>query len=481
MTFVAVCRNATERNTALAQCTEEWIAYRDPDVVTHADWRVPEVPDDVAVVGGPLTGTFGTHHEHSETYHAGNVAFRAAALRGIGGFWPARGHEHGRDWFSEEHAAQRELFRAGWKKTWAPEMAAHRTPSARLRRAARFGARRQVLGEPRSTADLLRLAARARPALIAEAVGGLLGPRLVGRDFEPVADSTPFRASVPIPRRRGPTPPGIVLLYHRIIERTHDPLGLCVSPEHFAEHVEVLRCCDIAPLDEVGHGQIAITFDDGYADNLAAGELLGDLPATLFVSTRHVETGAAFWWDELRRALAAGEGPLRLRDRAWPRRGEVERRNLGAWLQGLPPAEIDALLTELRSWAGVEPGPDPADRPLTVQELRRLPWAVGAHTRDHPSLRALPRDEQRVQIERSRDDLAAWTGKRPTAFSYPFGAPGDDFDDITERLVRDAGFTRAVTTSPTGPGARHTVPDIDGEEFERWLSSRSSAARRERR
>jgi peptidoglycan/xylan/chitin deacetylase (PgdA/CDA1 family) len=481
MTFVAVCRTATERNAALAQCTEEWIAYRDPDVVAEADWRVPEVAEDVAVVGGPLTGAHGTHHEGSETYHAGNVAFRTAALRGVGGFWPARGHPHGRDWFSEEHAAQRELFRAGWKKAWAPEMAAHRVPSARLRRAARFGARRQVLGEPRSVADLLRLAARARPALIAEAAGGLLGARLVGRDFEPIANRTPFRGSVPTPRRPGPTPPGTVLLYHRIIERTDDPLGLCVSPEHFAEHVSVLRRRDVVSLDDVGPGQIAITFDDGYADNLVAAELLGDLPATLFVSTGHVEAGAPFWWDELLRALAAGKGPLRLRDRAWPGRSEVERRYVGTWLQGLAPAEIESLLIELRAWAGVEPGPDPADRPLTIQELRALPWALGAHTRDHPSLRALPPHEQRVQIERSRDDLIAWTGRRPTAFSYPFGAPGGDFDRVSERLVREAGFTRAVTTSPTGLGARHTVPDIDGEAFERWLNSRPSAARRERR
>jgi peptidoglycan/xylan/chitin deacetylase (PgdA/CDA1 family) len=476
MTFVAVCRNATERNAALAECTGEWIAYRDPDVVAEPGWRLPDVPDDVAVVGGPLTGAFGTHDESSETFHAGNVALRTAALRGVGGFWPARGHEHGRDWFSEEHEAQRELFRAGWKRAWAPEMAARRAPSARLRRAARYGARWQLVGEPRSTAELLRLGARGRPALVAEAIGGLLGARLAGRDFEPVADRTPFRASVPVPRSWGSTPPGTVLLYHRIVERPDDPLGLCVSPVHFAQQVEVLRSCDVVPLDAVGAGQVAITFDDGYADNLRAAELLGDLPATIFVSTGHVEEGRPFWWDEVRRALAAETRPLRLRDRAWRLRSDVERRYLGAWLQGLPTAEIEALLAELRSWADIEPGPDPDDRPMTVEELRTLPWAVGAHTRDHASLRALPPDEQREQIERSRDDLAGWTGKRPTAFSYPFGAPGGDFDAATVRLVREAGFIHAVTTSPSGPGARPTVPDVGGAEFERWLSSRPSAA-----
>jgi peptidoglycan/xylan/chitin deacetylase (PgdA/CDA1 family) len=115
---------------------------------------------------------------------------------------------------------------------------------------------------------------------------------------------------------------------------------------------------------------------------------------------------------------------------------------------------------------------------LTLDELGALPCGLGALTRDHPSLRVLSPDEQRAQIERSRDDLTAWTGTRPTAFSYPFGSPGGDFDATTERLVRAAGFTEIVTTSPTGPGARHTVPDVGGAEFERWLNSRPTRATR---
>jgi peptidoglycan/xylan/chitin deacetylase (PgdA/CDA1 family) len=501
MTFVAVC--ATERprreclaalpqahvfvddvlslarNAALAVCDEEWIAYIDGDVLVKPGWAVPEVDDDVAVVSGPLRGDVAAHGAGAETFHGGNVAFRAPALRGVGGFWPARGHRFARDWFSEEHEAQRELARAGWRAVFDECMAARRLPSGgRLRRAARAGARRQLLGEPRTSRELLALAAKSRPAFVAEAVGGLLSARLAGRDLEPVADRTPFRASVPTPVRLPPAPPGIVLLYHRIIERPIDPLGLCVAPRHFAEQVEILRQRDVVALDELRAAQVAVTFDDGYADNLLAADLLGDLPATLFVSTGHVENGVPFWWDELRRALAAGDGPLRLGDRAWPRRSPVERRYAGAWLQGLPPKEIDLMLTELRAWAGIEPGPEPADRPLTVDELVALPWALGAHTRDHPSLRALSPDEQRAQIERSRDDLAAWTGTRPTAFSYPFGSPGGDFDATTERLVREAGFTEIVTTAPTGPGARHTVPDVSGPEFERWLNSRPPRAPR---
>jgi len=42
------------------------------------------------------------------------VSFRVEALLGIGGFWPVSGRPELRDWFTEEHHAQRELAAAGW-------------------------------------------------------------------------------------------------------------------------------------------------------------------------------------------------------------------------------------------------------------------------------------------------------------------------------------------------------------------------------
>ena len=152
------------RNAALEACDDEWIAYVDGDVVVADGWRVPEVDDDVAIVSGPLTGDFATHGAGAETFHGGNVALRAPALRGVGGFWPARGHRFGRDWFSEEHEAQRELQRAGWRAVFDEGMAARRLPSrGRLRRAARTGARAAAGGR---AAKPLRAAAprRARAA-----------------------------------------------------------------------------------------------------------------------------------------------------------------------------------------------------------------------------------------------------------------------------------------------------------------------------
>jgi peptidoglycan/xylan/chitin deacetylase (PgdA/CDA1 family) len=271
----------------------------------------------------------------------------------------------------------------------------------------------------------------------------------------------------------------VVLVYHRIVERD-DALGLSVSPAHFAAQLEVLRAdWDVVALaDAIHEGTVAITFDDGYHDNLDAAEQLSGLPATLFVSTGHVEEQRGFWWEQVRGALRDREGPLRLRDRAWPRRSEIERRHLGAWLQGMAPEQQRDLLGEL----GVRD--DPADRAMTVEELRAVARSldIGAHTRHHPSLAVLSTDRQREELERSKADLQGWLGVEVTACAYPFGVPGADVSAQTRRAARAfrlgclnvAGTVTPQTDRLMLP--RCTVPDVDGEAFARWLRACSSGS-----
>src|SRR3989337_311080 len=70
----------------------------------------------------------------------------------------------------------------------------------------------------------------------------------------------------------------LILTYHRVAEKDIDPWSLCVTPQHFAEHLEVLKqfaqpigliemveallACNIPDRSAV------VTFDDGYANNL---------------------------------------------------------------------------------------------------------------------------------------------------------------------------------------------------------------------
>jgi peptidoglycan/xylan/chitin deacetylase (PgdA/CDA1 family) len=386
-----------------------------------------------------------------------------------------------------------------------------------LRRAYRYGTRTGIAGSrPRGVA--LKQGAKSAAGAVAAAVQGKRAEALeraarAAENLGAVSQSqrgalTPY-ADVSYTAVRGQTPPldtgfsvDVVLLYHRFAVGEPDPLGLCVSPENFEAQLRVL--CDgfeVVPLahiasrvraGEPGSGRVAITIDDGYVDNLTAGiPLIADagLPATLFAATGHIEAGRRFFWDEMERLLTgpgARPGELRVDDRTWPTatpdQREVARQELHRLTQPKALDEIEQTLAALRDWAGGGAGEPPeATRPVTTEELKQIAATpgieIGAHTRDHVNLAHRDRHELRDQVQRSRDDIAGWTGKQPAAFSYPFGIPRHDVNDAARNVVASAGFEYAVVNQPVPvePGAdvfvlpRVFAPDAGRDEFAGWL------------
>ena len=126
-----------------------------------------------------------------------------------------------------------------------------------------------------------------------------------------------------ITRQMGPpAPEPMILMYHRIADEPVDPWGLAVSPVHFEEQLQVLRRTRYPlPLtDFVRHllagtlpaHAVALTFDDGYADNFFAGKpqlAAADVPATVFLATGYLGRPGEFWWDELARLILLEHSP----------------------------------------------------------------------------------------------------------------------------------------------------------------------------
>lgn len=190
-----------------------------------------------------------------------------------------------------------------------------------------------------------------------------------------------------------------VLGYHRISDERH---VLSVPPERFRrqletvlaaglEPVSVARAIELVAAGEVGGRHVAVTFDDGYRDNLEHAvpvlEELG-IPATIFVPTRIIDGEARYWW-----------------------------------FSAPPPA-------------------------LTWDELRALDAGalvdVEAHTLTHPWLPRLSDDEARAEIAGSRTELAERLGREVGVFCYPGGLYGER----EAKLVREAGYRAAFTTDP---------------------------------
>jgi peptidoglycan/xylan/chitin deacetylase (PgdA/CDA1 family) len=135
-------------------------------------------------------------------------------------------------------------------------------------------------------------------------------------------------AGSPAPRSTPALPPAFVpppiLMYHRVdVDRPADAVGrqLTVSPEEFAEQLSYLKSSGITaismaelehrlaagePLDHV----VAITFDDGYADQFTyALPILRRFgaEATFYIVTETVDTPRHLTWAQLKIMRAIGQ------------------------------------------------------------------------------------------------------------------------------------------------------------------------------
>ncbi|HEX3035117.1 MAG TPA: polysaccharide deacetylase family protein [Thermodesulfobacteriota bacterium] len=325
------------------------------------------------------------------------------------------------------------------------------------------------------------------------------------------------------------TPKAIILLYHRVVELPSVFHSMCVRPQHFAEHLEVLqksgrpmRLQQFVQALRKGHlpdRAVVVTFDDGYADNLYNAKPLLErygIPATFFITTGYVGRGREFWWDELDRLLLqprnlpetlslsingnlyqwhfGSEGNHNMDDKQFRNCPKVEKkdeptprqrtfRSIYRLLYSLPDGERQRALNKLLNWTGMEPKARPTHLTLSADELTKLAEGklieIGAHTVTHSSLPLLPNVEQRDEIYRSKAYLEESLSQSVTSFSYPHGSLTEE----TAGLVREAGFICACSSSKgvilKGSNffqlPRVVVGDWNGEEFAKHLRKWFSA------
>ncbi|MBK9386732.1 MAG: polysaccharide deacetylase family protein [Planctomycetes bacterium] len=266
--------------------------------------------------------------------------------------------------------------------------------------------------------------------------------------------------------RRGLT----VLTYHRVLPQercARYPFPALVMPEAaFAAQVEWLaKRCEVLPLREAlprsrsgakpRRPLVAITFDDGYADNhdLAAPILeASGVRATFFVTTGFLEATRPLWFDrgaELLGAVGAAHAArsvARAIGFAGAPVGDPPEALL-AWLEALKQESAEArerFLAELERTLGrVVPlaGYEPMTRAQALA-LHQRGHELGSHSQTHPILPSLSDEELHAEIAASREQLAQWSGASIEGFCYPNG----DCDERVLAAVRDAGYRYACTT-----------------------------------
>jgi peptidoglycan/xylan/chitin deacetylase (PgdA/CDA1 family) len=265
-----------------------------------------------------------------------------------------------------------------------------------------------------------------------------------------------------------------ILIFHRVLRTANAMYPDAPSIEQFDATMRWVReQFTVLPLDEAMRlldrdglppRAAAITFDDGYRDNLENAfpilERLG-LPATFFISTAYIEGGTPFF-ERINAAIehcvadrieldALGFGTYRL--------VSIEDRRIAAsrlceTIKYRPPAEADEIADEIARVAGVSRF-DPMMHAEELRTLQRGGMGIGGHAHDHCILTTIDDERARRDIATCRRILEQVTGRAPDFFAYPNGKPGRDYAPGHQQMLRDAGFLGAFTTG-SGVSTRRT-------------------------
>lgn len=198
------------------------------------------------------------------------------------------------------------------------------------------------------------------------------------------------------------TPRVTVLLYHRVSDAARD--NLTVGVEQFERQLKLLRrharllsVRELLEMREIPRSRlpwVALSFDDGYADNHAyAAPLLRRhrLPCAFYVSTGLVERNGRFPHDV--------------------RRGNPH----------IPVMTWDQV-RDLQAWG----------------------FDVGSHTVEHIDCVAQPEERVRAELAQSLSDLQRELGARERDFAYPYGGR-HQMNERVRGWVREQGYRSCLS------------------------------------
>lgn len=265
-----------------------------------------------------------------------------------------------------------------------------------------------------------------------------------------------------------------ILIFHRVLPAP-DPLVPDIP--HAAEFETKMRWLrswfNILPLDQavdrlyaggLPPRALAITFDDGYADNeeVAAPilERLG-LSATFFVATGFLD-GGCMWNDRVIEAVRQcrvdnidlGElGLGRVEMGSLPQRRDAIPLLLKAIKHLEPRLRLEAVDAIAKACEVKAPPALMMTRQQLIS-LRHRGMTIGGHTVTHPILTRLDAVAAREEIQRGKLDIETTLDEPIQLFAYPNGVPGQDYLGGHAQIVEACGFRAAVSTAWGAASAR---------------------------
>lgn len=269
----------------------------------------------------------------------------------------------------------------------------------------------------------------------------------------------------------------VILRYHSV---QNDPApfaqtigwGIIHATAAFAEQIEMIardyKPVSIVDVQEFLRGgknlpdrAVAVTFDDGYADNFENAAPVLDrfgVPGAFYATIKNVDTSTPPWYCRLRHAFHVSprkDWPDVQEDRHWPMGTRVERhesflvasRRL-AKLAGEPQLRT---LVQIENELEVQPLGFAGAPIMSWDQLRGLVKGghiVGSHTMTHPNLAYVDDAVVRLELKESKRAMEERLGSPVVHFSYPSPILQPHFTEGTIEHARQLGYETSVTCVP---------------------------------
>ena len=257
----------------------------------------------------------------------------------------------------------------------------------------------------------------------------------------------------------------IVLTFHRVLtdselQQTASLGGMIVRNRTFAAFLNYAsKHCEFANLEQEpdwtpsGKLKLAVTFDDGWADNAESVYPIArqfHVPLVIFIVPEKTGTALPFWPE---RTAAALDRVLSVNGA----RRAVSHGKAIEELKALPATERESRIRQMNGFGGALESSAAVDKTMTwdqIAELQAHGVTFGSHTSTHEILTMVPPAQAEQEIVSSREAIQQKLGSSCKLFSYPNG----DYSEQVRELVAQAGYKLAFLNQEPGVWTRECDP-----------------------
>src|ERR1051326_6905225 len=249
----------------------------------------------------------------------------------------------------------------------------------------------------------------------------------------------------------------IVLTFHRVLtdselQQTASLGGMIVRRQTFADFLKYAsQHCEFADLQHGpewksdGKLKLAVTFDDGWADNAESAYPIASqyqVPLVIFIVPEKTGTALPFWPE---RTAAAFD---RIPESNRARRTDFIQRSIEE-LKVLRVEERESRINQMLGSGGGLELSNTVDKTMTWEQIAELHAGgvtFGSHTSTHEILTTIPAAQAKQEIACSREAIQQKLGASCHLFSYPNG----DCSQQVRDLVAQAGYEFAFLNQEPG-------------------------------